>query len=54
MEIESKIEIKAVAFNEDDYLVELMELLEKIDEDDSSAKANEMSMTDREGRRIYY
>jgi len=40
--------------NEDDTLVDLMELLEEIDENKPSAKANEVSMTDREGRRIYY
>ena len=40
--------------HEDDLLVELMDLLEEIDESKASAIANETSMADAEGRRIYF
>lgn len=38
---------------EDDMLVELVELLQKIDADKPLAKLNQTTITDNNGRRIY-
>lgn len=40
--------------NEDDALVELMELLEKIDENKAAAELNESSYISNDGGRVYY
>lgn len=38
---------------EDDMLVELVELLQKIDAEEPLAKLNQTTITDNNGRRIY-